>query len=224
MAITYKDLKQQIIRYAKREENDTNFVSLIPVFVSMGMERIYREATDLGMEEVADATFEQGKHAVRKPNNWNQTLSFYYGTPENAELSKTFLYERPYEFCQAWCVDSAPLLGRPLYYTDDPAKPYEQFLVVPAPDQAYKAKVIYTLQAPSLQLGHEEGAGELEKTWAFQRAPSLVFYASYVEALPFIDKKEDLPVFEGLYQRTLEGIRLQHQKRGVDRTSNSEKG
>lgn len=217
MAITYDNLKKQIIAYSRKNADDAQFGVLIPSFVTMGMERIYREAGDMGMEKLSDAfVFTQGVNTVNKPANWSQTLSFYYGTVDNAESNKTFLFERPYEFCQAWLAEGVALTGRPQFYADDPSNPYGKFFMVPAPDQAYLAKIVYTALPPSV-------ANEQEQTWVFQRAPSLIFYASYLEALTYMGKSEDIPTFEACYNRALQSINLQTRKRSVDRTADREK-
>lgn len=223
MAITYAVLKQQIIAYAQKTEQDAQFSVLIPLFVNMGMERIYREAKDIGTELTSEPfAFTERTNSVPKPDNWNQTISFYYGTTANAESNKTILFERSYEFCQAWLGEGAVAVGKPQFYADDPADPYGTFVIVPAPDQAYKAKVVYVPVAPYI-VENEENVAVFNNNWVFQRAPSLIFYASYLEALTYMGKGEDIPTFESFYNRALQSVNLQTKQRYVDRTAEREK-
>ena len=224
MAITYDRLKQQIIAYSRKNADDAQFGALVPLFVNMGMERIYREAGDMGMEKLSDAfVFTERVNTVDKPAGWSQTLSFYYGTPDNAEINKTFLFERSWEFCQAWLAEGVAVAGRPQFYADDPSDPYGKFFMVPAPDQAYRAKIVFTPLPPYLPPNQEDNPAVFNNNWVFQRAPSLIFYASYLEALTYMGKNEDIPTFESFYNRALQSINLQTRKRSVDRTADREK-
>ena len=221
MSITYDQLVTQSQSYAQK--NDAPFISMIPYFINMGMERIYREAEDMGIEKTVTGIFAAGSNLVQKPPNWNQTVSFGYGTPKSPLTNMTILFERPYEFCTAWMSSGAVVQGPPLFYANNPSEinPYSRFFIVPAPDQGYQYQLIYLTLPPYVPPGQNDSA--FNNNWVFQRAPSLIFYASYLEALAFMANPEQLAVFEKLYARALNDLNRQSRQRLVDRTADVEK-
>lgn len=223
MAITYDDLVKQIKSYAQKE--DAPFVAMIPSFINMGVERIYGEGQEIGLEKVMTGTFTEGSNSVAKPEDWNQTVSFFYGNTQNALTDVTVLFERPYEFCTAWLSKGATTEGRPLFYADQPDNntPYKNFFIVPAPDQGYQYQLVYLQLAPWQPPPGEVDSLTTQAAWLFNRAPSLLFYASYLEALAFMGNPEQLAIFEKLYARALSDLNRQSKQRLVDRTANVEK-
>jgi hypothetical protein len=223
MAITYQELAIQITNYSRKSSTDTTFTTMIPYFVNMGMERIYREAQDIGTHKIANISFSTGNNSVSKPANWSKTIAFYYGTTGNAEVKKTMLFERSYEFCQAWLVDDAIIQAPPQFYADHPDNPYGTFFIAPAPDQNYLAKLVYVSLPPYLTVESNSVVDNgVDASWVCQRAPSLIFYAAYLEALTYMGKTEDIPAFENLYNRALQSVNLQTKQRSVDRTADRE--
>lgn len=222
MALTYEQLVTQIKSYAQKD--DQPFVTMIPYFINMGMERIYREGKEIGLEKVMTGNFKEKVTQVDKPVDWNQTVSFFYGTDKNALTNITFLFERPYEFCTAYLANGTTPMGPPLFYADQPdsTNPYKQFFIVPPPNQDYYYQLVYLQQAPWESPGNGTSL-TIQAAWLFNRAPSLLFYASYLEALAFMANPEQLGVFEKLYARALDDLNRQSQQRLVDRTADVEK-
>lgn len=222
MALTYDQLVNQIKSYAQKD--DQPFVTMIPYFINMGIERIYREGKEIGLEKVATGNFTEGSTQVNKPSDWNQTVSFFYGTPSNVLTNVTVLFERPYEFCTAYLANGTTGKGPPLFYADQPdsTNPYQNFFIVPASDQTYAYQLVYLQLAPWEAPGNGTSL-TTQAAWLFNRAPSLLFYASYLEALAFMANPEQLGVFEKLYARALADLNRQSRQRLVDRTADVEK-
>lgn len=225
MALSYSDLKQQILNYAQKESydktsesGDANFDLAIPFFVNIALEKIYRDIHVIEKNSVTLGTNTFSTQIFGKPANWIQTISFFIG-PSDLSIAgnpQTPLFKRTSEFCKRFIGLEK---GMPKFYADSEK---DEFILAPAPDKQYYYKIIYETEPPYLNISNVD-PGTLNESWVMQKYPSLIFYAAYIEALRYMGKGDEVPLYQGLYDEAVKSINMQNQFRNVDRTSNLEK-
>jgi hypothetical protein len=222
--MNYTTLTEQIQAYANRI--DLKFRAVIPYFIEQGQQRIWREAKDIGFEQIQEVgTFQVNNATIAKPAYWNKTISLIYGTEADAFLNCTTLYLRTYEFCRSYWPNSSisSASNPPLFYADHQknlnsifGSAFDGFFISPTPDKAYKYQLTYLQRVELLTLPNSENI-------LTERYPDLLFYACFLEALSYLKDDERIPVFESLYNRALQSVNNQTEERYTDRTSKRDK-
>ena len=205
-ALTYNSLLTDVQIYAER--NDAPFVTQIPRFVMMAENRLASEVRGLGTQKYVTAKLNGA--VMAKPNRWRETISL------NVVIGseRVFLQPRTYDYCRAFCPDSA-ITGTPRYYAD---YQYEHFLVVPTPPDNYDFELAYYERPEPLSVS-------TQTNWFTQYAPQLLLYATLLEAQPFLKRPERIAEFQALYDRALQGIAQETSRRITgDRASTSRSG
>lgn len=202
------------------------FTTAIPYCIYQGQQRIWRELKDIGFEKVTEInSFTPKVATVLKPDNWNKTISFIYGTVSSPFINTIILYQRTYEFCIAYWPNASLTdeNNPPLFYADHQfnrnlatGDAYSGFFISPTPLLAYQYQLTY-LQRPN-NITPSNPVNILTN-----RFPDLLFYACNLEALSYLKNDERIPVFESLYNRALQSANQQTQERYSDRTSKRDK-
>lgn len=183
-AMTYTSLIADVSSYCERD--DEPFMSQVPRFIMLAENRIAMEAKPLGVLRTVSGTL--NSNVQKKPARWRKTKSFSL----LVGAQRTYLYERAYEYCRIYSAQQSAT-GTPLHYAD---YDYENFFIVPTPDMAYQFELQY-YERP-------EPLSEVNQTnWTTQYAPQLLFYATMIEAMPFLKTSERIKEFQDLYDRTL---------------------
>lgn len=199
--MNYASLTTQIQNYANR--TDAIFIGQIPNFINQAMNRIYSEAKSLGFEIVYGGNLTANQSIFPKPNNWKETISF--SITNNNQVF--YLFPRSYEFGSTyWPTPGQYAL--PKFYAD---KNYDSFTLFPGPDQNYSLTLIYR-GLPDFDVQHTTN-------FLTDRYPSLLLYASLLEAISFLKDDERIPVFESLYNRALQDANRDKQVTITDRTT-----
>ena len=205
--MNYQDLVGMVTAYSNN--NNPVFIANIPSFVLLAQQRIWREAKDIGFEQVtAQGAFVANNATVLKPANWNKTISFVYGTVDSAFENCTTLYLRTYEFCRMYWPNANKGVAEnpPLFYADhqinlpDPDRTaYSGFFISPTPLVAYKYQIVYLKNVVAINGDNQENILTL-------KFPDLLFYACMIEAMTYLKDDKRLPIFENEYQRALQSI------------------
>ena len=227
--MNYNSLRDQIQSYANR--SDKAFIDAIPSFISMGQERIWREAKDLGFEQrMYDDNLTMGSALALKPSDWNKTISFIVGDVSDFANNYTPLYQRTYEFCRAYWPNSnkTDINSVPLFYSDYPTSKigssYTHFFISPTPVKFYKFELTYIARVqpitppPKLQDGNW-GIGGITTNLLTNRFQDLLFYACFLEALSYLKDDERIQIYEANYARALQSVNNFNTERYSDRTS-----
>lgn len=194
-ALTYSSLLTDVQIYAERD--DPPFVDQIPRFVMLAENRLAAEAHGLGYRRAITTALTPSDPVLIKPVRWRETVSFSI----NSGGSVVYLQAREYQYCRAFNADGSS--GVPRYYAD---YDYEHWFIAPKPSSAFTVEVLY----------HErpEPLSDVNQTnWTTQYAPQLLVYATLLEAMPFLKTSERIPEFQGLYDRALQAIMGEDQKR-----------
>lgn len=199
-SMTYDSLVADIETYAERD--DAPFTAQIPRFIMMAENRLASEVRGLGFQKYV--TFNVSASTFAKPERWRETVSL------NVTVSseRTFLQHRSYDYCRAFWPNPATT-GTPRYYAD---YEYEHVLIVPTPSTAYAAELAYYERPAPLSSTNQEN-------WTTQYAPQLLLYACLLEAQPFLKRPERTQEFQALYDRALQGLGIESQRRTTDRAA-----
>ena len=199
-SMTYDSLVADITTYAER--TDVPFSDQIPRFIMMAENRLASEVRGLGFQKYVTTSVNANTFA--KPERWRETISINV----TVGVNRTFLQHRNYDYCRTFWPD-ASLTDTPRYYAD---YEYEHFLIVPTPAGSYNAEVAYYERPAPLSSTNQEN-------WTTQYAPQLLLYACLLEAQPFLKRPERTQEFQALYDRALQGLGIESQRRTTDRAS-----
>ncbi len=214
MAMDYDSLSAQILSWAKR--TDAAFIAQIPNFIEQGVNRIYSEAKNIGLERRAAVNLQANVNTLDKAAGWKSTVSIVLTDPTGGVDTTYTLLPRSLELCKTYWPQSA-LVARPLFYAD---QDYASFYLAPTPDQAYLVQIIDTIYPPTLNPNNNTFfSATLQNYFLATTYPQLVFYACMLEAEPFLKSDERIPVFESLYNRALADINSDAKKLYIDRSS-----
>lgn len=215
--LTYSTLVTNIMNYLERTDQQTQ--STIPMFILLAQDRIAKECKTLGLEKYITGTFTAGNSIVPKPAGWKNTLTFNIGTvvpqtpaPPTPQYNRIQIPQRSYEFCRMfWPNQSSTAL--PAYFCD---YGYDNWLVVPTPDQAYPFEVAYMAFVQPIDSTNQTN-------WLTQYAPELLFYACMLEAMVYLKNDERMQVWQALYQDALSKVDSEDKARYTDRYSDRTK-
>lgn len=196
-ALTYSKLVTKIQNYCERD--DPPFISEIPSFIALAEYRIASEQKPFGFVRTVEGSLQDRVFA--KPARWRKTKNFSILVAGETH----FLKLRTYEYLKTYCPDPTTT-GTPEYYAD---YDFEHFVVANRPDNAYPFELqYYELPSPLSE--------ENQTNWTTQYAPSMLLYATLMEAMPFLKTSERIPEFQGLYDRALAAVTGEDQERVVD--------
>lgn len=144
--LTYDSMRNSMIQYLQR--NDDVTLSQIPLFIMLGERRVSRDLNILGLLKFIEGTLLVGNGVISKPTRWLKTNSFYVGYNQINQTgynSRAPLYNRENSFLLNYWPDFTQR-GMPLFYGD---YEYDQWLIVPIPDQPYPVAMSY-FEVPQL--------------------------------------------------------------------------
>lgn len=234
-AMDYNSLVQQIIDYANRNVDDADFVGSVPYFIFQAQQRIWREGKDIGFEvHTTQARFLQNQAVIKKPANWNKTISIIYGDTLSVYSNNNILEMHTYEYCRAYWPNASrgDIKNPPLYYADtqfdnnQPNLPlveqtindsaYGAWFIAPTPFELFYYQITYLASVANI-------TRDTTTNILTQKFPDVLFYASMCEAFSYTQENERIQVFESLYNRALQSMNAQTQERYTDRTSKRDK-
>lgn len=205
-ALTYDSLVSDIQTYAER--SDSPFVDQVPRFIMLAENRLASEVRGLGFQRYVTGTL--SSNTIEKPDRWRETISLNITTASG----RVFLQQRTYDYCRDFNPNPATT-GEPRYYAD---YGYEHYFVAPTPDASYPFELAYYERPEPLSDANQTN-------WITQYAPQTLLYASLLEAQPFLKRPERIPEFQALYDRALQGLAQETNRRiGADRASTSRTG
>lgn len=221
---TNTSLVTNLITFMNRTPNDANFISLIPMFVEWGIQRIKRDLpVTLQVEKYVTNKFSPGVSLVVKPSDWKSNLSFSYGGGnigytdipiERRNLDfKTPLLKKTLDFCYAYWPDKNRL-APPKYYANygDSA-----FFICPTPDYEYDFELIYAGLPLSLDDVNQENVFT-------KQTPRILFFAVVHEAAIYVRNRDLKASSEEEYQKELAAIKVEDQSQITDRQDDVRKG
>jgi len=195
MSFTYLQLKTAIQDYT--ENNETTFVTNIPLFIRLAEERILKNVQLNLFRKNATATIVQGSQYFTCPSDFLAPFSLSFrSTDEN----KVFVDFKDPSFLQTYTPNSSTQ-GTPKYYS---VFDIENFLIAPTPDASYTGELHYFYRPQSLTAGSDSGT-----TWLSINAELSLLYASLIEAYTFMKGEQDvMGMYNQKLQESLVGLKM----------------
>ncbi len=178
MSFTYSQLKTAIQDYT--ENNETTFVTNLPVFIRLAEERILKNVQLSLFRKNATATITQGSQYFACPSDFLAPFSLSF---RSSDENKIFVDFKDPSFLQTFNPQSTGT-GRPKYYA---IYDVSNFLIAPTPDASYTGELHYFYRPASLTAGAESGT-----TWLSENADVAMLYGTLLEAYIFMKGEPDL--------------------------------
>ena len=195
MSFTYLQLKTAIQDYT--ENNETTFVTNLPVFIRLAEERILKNVQLSLFRKNAIATITQGSQYFACPSDFLAPFSLSF---RSTDEKKVFVDFKDPSFLQTYTPNSATE-GVPKYYS---IFDIENFLIAPTPNASYTGELHYYYRPQSLTEGSDSGT-----TWLSINAEIALLYASLIEAYTFMKGEQDMMVlYNQKFQEALVGIKM----------------
>lgn len=206
--LTYTSLINLVMNYLKRNDEDTR--SHVKVFISLAQDRIAKEANTIGLTRYITGTFEVGNWEYPKPANWLRPITANFGTLTNGASEpgnyRNSLELRLYDYLMMYWPDRS-VLGVPKFYAE--YGPYSWY-VAPTPQLAFPFEMAYYEQPITL-------SDTTETNWLTNYAPRLLLYATFCEAMLYLDNLEKLQKWEDQYQSALAALNKEDMRRKIDK-------
>ncbi len=195
MSFTYSQLKTAIQDYT--ENNETTFVTNLPVFIRLAEERILKNVQLSLFRKNATATITQGSQYFACPSDFLAPFSLSF---RSSDENKIFVDFKDPSFLQTYTPNSATE-GIPRYYS---IFDISNFLIAPSPNASYTGELHYYYRPQSLTAGADSGT-----TWLSINAEIALLYASLIEAYTFMKGEQDMMVlYNQKFQEALVGIKM----------------
>ena len=189
MTMTYGELKQAIQDYTENDES--TFVSNIPLFIRLAEERILKSVQLNLFQKNQFGNMTSGNEYLAAPSDFLAPFSLSI----DVSGDKEFLLFKDLDFVQSYNPD-ATTTGQPKYYAQFDV---DNFIIAPTPDANYTVDIHYLYRPASLTAGSDSGT-----SWLSENAEITLLYAALVEAYTFMKGEPNLL---GLYnQRFMEGL------------------
>ena len=195
MSFTYLQLKTAIQDYT--ENNETTFVTNLPVFIRLAEERILKNVQLSLFRKNATATITQGSQYFACPSDFLAPFSLSF---RSTDEKKVFVDFKDPSFLQTYTPNSATE-GVPKYYS---IFDIENFLIAPSPNASYTGELHYYYRPQSLTAGSDSST-----TWLSINAEIALLYGSLVEAYTFMKGEQDvMAMYNQKFQEALLGIKM----------------
>ena len=195
MSFTYLQLKTAIQDYT--ENNETTFVTNLPVFIRLAEERILKNVQLSLFRKNATATITQGSQYFACPSDFLAPFSLSF---RSTDEKKVFVDFKDPSFLQTYTPNSATE-GVTKYYS---IFDIENFLIAPTPNASYTGELHYYYRPQSLTAGSDSGT-----TWLSINAEIALLYGSLVEAYTFMKGEQDvMAMYNQKFQEALLGIKM----------------
>ena len=193
MSYTYTTLKQAIKDYTENDE--TTFVSNLPVFIRNTEERI--------LKNVQLSLFQKNASGVMGSSNKFLTCPSDFLAPFSLSVevsgSKEFVEFKDVSFVQTFNPD-ATVTGTPLYYS---VFDVNNFILGPTPNAAFNAELHYFYRPTSLV---DDSSGT---TWLSENAELTLLYGCLIEAYLFMKGEQDvMAMYDKRFQESLVGLKV----------------
>jgi hypothetical protein len=203
MSFTYGELKTAIQDFTENDE--TSFVSNIPVFIRAAEERILKSVDLENFRKNATSNLTSGDEYLSLPSDFMAPFSLFI----SESGSEAFLLEKDVNFMREAYPDRTST-GTPKYYaifdtsaTAAGGNVAGNFILGPTPDSSYAVELHYFYRPASLTAG-----ADTEYTWLSTNAPNALLYASLVEGYIYMKGEQDIiAMYEGRLSESMSRLK-----------------
>jgi hypothetical protein len=204
--MTFDSLVNSLMAYNQRQ-NEVEFTSFIPQFISMAENRLSSVFKNLGqLRYVGTDTVTS---TIAKPENWRCTRSFRVKNVLTGE-TRTML-ERSYEFIKQYdaeAIQESPL-ELPRYYGDYDFYNWELTFINPTLVSNLHLEVGYYERPPYLSEVNQQN-------WWTQYSPQCILYSAMLEAALYLRTPENIQYWGQLLQQSVSEVSKEDANRIVD--------
>ena len=191
--MNYSELVQAIQDYTQNEE--TSFVSNIPLFVQQAEERINRSIMLPELRKNATASTLTGNKYIARPSDFLSVFSF---AVVDAAGEYSYLIDKDVSFIRE-AYPSASTQALPKYYAQfdgDASGTEGNFILGPTPDAAYAVELHYYYDPESIVTSGT--------SWYGENAEAALLYGSLIEAYTYMKGEADLiALYTGRYKEAM---------------------
>jgi hypothetical protein len=212
MSLTYLQLSDALQKYT--QNNNPQFVGMIPLFVANGQKRIVRDLKILPFIADDEPIFTEGLgiNGFSKPANWLSTISVKIKRTTPTLVQQNILQERTVEYIQQYNL-AEPRDFVPLYYADMDMKIIFVSSMIPLSEENDQIKIFFRYYTQDRPL-----SPATQENLLSNYAPDLLLYSCLMETAPYLHDDERLQAWSTLYQQTKAAMseedigRIQQQK------------
>ena len=185
MAIsTYTELTNSIATWLNRDDLTAN----IPDFIALAESSINNEIRHWRMETRAETTVDSQFTAI--PTDWVSSIRFHLD--HNGTTDLRYLPRAEMQRVRSEHADST---GTPKYYGNNSG----QFELLPTPDSAYSAILMYYAKVPAL-------SDSVATNWLLTHHPDIYLYGALLHSAPFLKEDARAQTWAALYQSAIERV------------------
>lgn len=194
MSFTYAQLRQAIQDYT--ENNETSFVSNIPLFIRAAEERVLKSVQLSLFRKNVSGNMTTGNTYLACPNDFLAPFSLTY----TSGGSQVFVDFKDVSYIRE--VNPNPsVTGLPRYYAQFDV---DNFIVAPTPSSSFAVELHYFYRPTSLTSGLDSGT-----TWLSENATLTLLYGALVEAYIYMKGEGDMMAeYNKRFNESLVGIKL----------------
>lgn len=180
---TYTDLKTSIADWLNRDD----LAGAIPTFITLAEAKINRELRIGAMESIISANLTVGG-SLSLPSAYVQMRRIVVNNNVLTQLSPEQLRER-YE---------SATRGEPKYYAIIGTNVH----FGPVPDSTYSYELVIYSRFTALSASNETN-------WLTTNAPDLLLYGALVEAAPYIQEDDRVPMWQAMFARVMDDVKTE---------------
>jgi hypothetical protein len=202
VTMTYTSLVADVTLYLERSDAQT--INQIPSFINLAESIISDELKILGQQQTVSTTLVQGDPTLQKPTRWRKTTSM------NVTVAgeRFPLLLRKYEYMRNYWPDPTQE-GVPKYYGD---YDFDHWLIAPTPSDDYAIEILYYEKIQPLDATNQTN-------WFTINAPQAMLYGTLLQAMPFLKNDSRVQLWQALYDRAIQTLKLENDTRTIDRSA-----
>jgi len=202
VTMTYTSLVADVTLYLERSDAQT--INQIPSFINLAESIISDELKILGQQQTVSTTLVQGSAALQKPARWRKTTSMNITV-----AGKRFpLLLRKYEYMRNyWPTPTEEDV--PKFYGD---YDFDHWFIAPTPDDNYAIEILYYEKIQPLDASNQTN-------WFTINAPQAMLYGTLLQAMPFLKNDSRVQLWQALYDRAIQTLKLENDTRTIDRSA-----
>jgi len=200
--MTYTSLVADVTLYLERSDAQT--INQIPSFINLAESIISDELKILGQQQTVSTTLVQGNPTLQKPTRWRKTTSMNI----TVAGERFPLLLRKYEYMRNyWPTPTAEEV--PKFYGD---YDFNHWFIAPTPDDDYAIEVLYYEKIQPLDATNQTN-------WFTINAPQAMLYGTLLQAMPFLKNDSRVQLWQALYDRAVQTLKLENDTRTIDRSA-----
>lgn len=202
VTMTYTSLVADVTLYLERSDAQT--INQIPSFINLAESIISDELKILGQQQTVSTTLVQGNPTLQKPTRWRKTTSMNI----TVAGERFPLLLRKYEYMRNyWPTPTDEDV--PKFYGD---YDFDHWFIAPTPDDDYAIEILYYEKIQPLDATNQTN-------WFTINAPQAMLYGTLLQAMPFLKNDSRVQLWQALYDRAVQTLKLENDTRTIDRSA-----